>query len=364
MINRKMACGSRSGFREGSMRNQFIISTILLAGLLTYAQEKPLPPAKPPNVPVKINDHREVASHRLSSIEPIRVTTKHGIFDSVELELVVDAAGAVVTVEVTRGPDEFEKAAIAEAKSWSYKPFERDGKAVQAKFNENIQLLPPEKLPKVHVSFPEIHDWSSVRMTLRRSGCLGTCPVYSVEIGGDGSVVYSGRDYVLITGEHRSQVSQDVVSQMVGAFRKADYFSLDNEYYYRVTDCPAHVTSISFDGQTKSVVDYVGEEAGMPRAVAELEMTIDRLAGTERWVTGSIQTVSSLIAERWNFKSPESAQILAGAAANGSLDAVRELIAAGVSPAGGIRRHGPCQRRSQKRRRHGALTARSGGWES
>jgi ankyrin repeat protein len=316
------------------MCKRLIFSTILFAGLLTKAQEKPLPPAKPPNVPIKINDQREVASHRLRSVEPIRVATKHEIFDSIELELVVDASGAVVTVEVTRGPDEFEKAAIAEAESWNYKPFERDGKAVPAKFSEYIRLLPPEKIPSIHVPFPEIRDWNSLRMTLRRSGCFGTCPVYSVEISGDGSVFYSGKGYVLVTGEHRSQVSQDVVSQMVEAFHKADYFSLDNEYYYGVTDCPTYVTSISFDGQSKSVVDYVGEEVGMPYAAAELEMAIDRLAGTERWITGSAQTVSSMMAEHWNFKSPQSARILAGAAAHGSLDTVRELIAAGVRPEG------------------------------
>jgi hypothetical protein len=212
------------------------------------------------------------------------------MFRAVELEVVVDAAGAVVTVDVIQGPSEFREAAIAEAKTWTYKPFERNGKAVRANFSEYIRLLPPEKLPSTHVPFPEIQDWNSLRMTLRRSACFGACPVYSVEISGDGSVVFNGTSHVLATGEQYSQISHNAVTQILEAFRKADYFSLENEYRYPVTDNSTYITSISFDGHSKTVKDYVGEYAGMPHAVAELEVTIDRLTDTEQWISGSVPT--------------------------------------------------------------------------
>jgi hypothetical protein len=264
--------------------------SVLVASVLAGTQVQSQQPANPSAAPVTVTDYREVASHHLGSTNPIRVLEQLSIFESIELSMTVDASGQVLAAEAIRGPAEFRDAAIAEAKTWTYKPFQRNGKAVLAKFTHFVRLLPPEKLPKVHVPFPEIRDWNSLRMTLRRSACFGACPVYSVEISGDGSVVYTGTTHVLATGEQHSQISQDAVAEILEAFRQADYFSLENEYLYAVTDCPTHVTSISFDGHSKSVTDYVGEYAEMPHAVEELEMTIDRLAGTDQWILGSVVT--------------------------------------------------------------------------
>lgn len=267
-----------------------MISSVLVAGVLAGAQEKPRQLGTPSPAPVSVTDHREVRSHHLGTRDFIHVAEQHGIFRTITLEVTVDVSGQVLAVEASRGPDEFREAAIAEAKTWTYRPFERNGKAVPAKFTDYVRLLPPEKLPSIHVPFPEIQDWNSLRVTLRRSACYGACPVYSVEISGGGLVVYTGTSHVLATGEQYSQISQDAVAQILEAFRRADYFSLENEYRYPVTDCSTYVTSISFDGHSKSVKDYVGEYAGMPQAVAELEMTIDRLTGTEIWISGSAET--------------------------------------------------------------------------
>ena len=72
--------------------------------------------------------------------------------------------------------------------------------------------------------------------------------------------------------------------KLVGTFRKVDYFSLAAGYASGVTDTPTYVTSISFDGVSKSVLDYVGREAGMPPGVSDVEVAIDRLLGAYRWV--------------------------------------------------------------------------------
>lgn len=271
------------------MRN-LVLPSIWLAGALAGAQAQPPQPGKPLLAPVTITDYREIERHRLSSRKPIRVAEHHRIFESIQLEVTVDVSGQVLGVEAIQGPIDFREAAVAEAKTWTYQPFERNGKAVPARFNDYVRLLPPEKLPEIHVTFPEIQDWNSLRMTLRRSACFGSCPIYSVEISGDGSVVFKGTGHVLATGEQYSQISHDAVVQIFEAFRQADYFSLENKYADPVTDNPTYITSISFDGHSKTVEDYVGEYAGMPHAVVELEMTIDRLTGTEQWISGSVQT--------------------------------------------------------------------------
>lgn len=296
--------------------------------------------------PIQISDNWQIASHRLSEAEPLRVTNPRSSFGGIQVKVVVDELGNVVSAKIAEtnplAPQPYKDlypTALAQAGSWKYKPFEKDGKPVAATFTDYIRILPPEDLPTMHVPFPQIKDLKSLRITLERTTCFGSCPAYRVEIGGDGSVAYQGRGYVVVTGEHHDHISKDSLRQILEAFRKADYFSLRDKYIYGVTDNPTTTTSISFDGQQKSVIDYVGEEAGMPHAVVEVEETIDRVAGTARWVSGSAETVPSLMRENWDFKSQEAGLTLVRAACDrrrsatgGTPALVLDLVSAGVLP--------------------------------
>src|SRR2546423_10273722 len=109
-----------------------------------------------------------------------------------------------------------------------------------------------------HARFPEVKDWNSLRMGLKRSMCYGTCPAYSVEVHGNGEVDFNGESHVLITGRHRDWIPKQLVRDLVTYFEGADYFSLKDEYVATVTDNPSYVTWIEFDRHKKSVTDYVG----------------------------------------------------------------------------------------------------------
>jgi len=134
------------------------------------------------------------------------------------------------------------------------------------------------------VPFPEIRDWNSLHITLVRSACFGTCPIYSVDISGDGTVSYDGLDCVSQKGQHTGHVSRDVVENLVTRFRYARYFSLRDRFAAQITDAPSYRTSIRFDDRAKSVLDYMGLSAGMPASVRDLEIAIDKAAGTDKWV--------------------------------------------------------------------------------
>jgi hypothetical protein len=108
-----------------------------------------------------------------------------------------------------------------------------------------------------------------------------------VEIRGDGSVVYEGRECVAVKGRREAKISQATLEKLVQHFRDADYFSLKDRYAAMVTDNPYYSTSIAFDGRSKGVEDYVGESVGMPKALSALEDEIDKVAGTDRWVYGN-----------------------------------------------------------------------------
>jgi hypothetical protein len=140
--------------------------------------------------------------------------------------------------------------------------------------------------PERWIPFPEIRDWKTLKITLMRSPCFGSCPIYKVEIDGDGNVRYEGFDYVAVTGKHRAKVPVQSVRDLYAQFKKTEFFWLFDEYAASMTDIPGYTTSISFDGQTKRVLDYAGTSIGMPRDVRDLEKQIDTVADTGKWVQG------------------------------------------------------------------------------
>lgn len=135
-------------------------------------------------------------------------------------------------------------------------------------------------------SFPEVKDWNSVVIELSRGVCYGTCPVYHVEIHGDGKVEFNGRQYVAQSGHHEAQISPDAVRTLFEKFRAADFFSLKDGYRGDITDHPSYSVTLRYDGREKSVADYAGDMVGMPKVVSELEDAVDEAAGTERWIKG------------------------------------------------------------------------------
>lgn len=112
------------------------------------------------------------------------------------------------------------------------------------------------------------------------------CSTYEIEIHGDGTVLYDGKANVGTTGHQEVKIPHASLEKLVDAFRKADYFSLAAGYVSGVTDNPTYASSISFDGLSKSVLDYVGRDAGMPPVVSDVETAIDRLSGALKWVEG------------------------------------------------------------------------------
>lgn len=285
--------------------------------------------------PVTFSDE-EVAQHEMGPAKVVRLPPdgQARIFQSVHLLLIVDRNGNVTSATPQEGPQEVYPHAISEAMTWKYLPFEKEGVATTASIGDWLRILPPEDLPKTHQDFPNVGRLAGVVMTLSRSGCYGTCPSYSVEIQGDGTVHYKGESLVVVSGEHRDHLSPELVSELVGAFRRADYFSLKDGYTYMVTDCPTYKTSFAIDGVTKTVTDYVGEEAGMPQGVSDLEQAIDRVAGTAKWISGNAETVPALKREGWDFKSADTAEILANASGKGNSALVKGLLAEGVGASG------------------------------
>lgn len=125
-------------------------------------------------------------------------------------------------------------------------------------------------------------------ITLERTACFGTCPIYTLAIYEDGRVEYVGQDFVTVKGEQTGSITAEQIQELVAAFQDADYFNLQDEYTAPVTDLPTTITSFTFDGKTKTIRNYGGCLDGMlvpaPQALCELENKIDEVTNSAQWV--------------------------------------------------------------------------------
>ena len=254
----------------------------------------------------------EVRSHRLAGVNWMRAPQGHepkeGQLEQrvweIGLSISVDKTGEVASVQVIFGPQEFQDAAVALAKTWRYKPFVRGGQAVIATFSDYVLVLPPERPLPRNTTFPAVRDWSTVRFTLARSSCPQTpcrlegpvrscvCPAYKVQIDGTGDVLFT--ETYPESVQHRSKISRDALERLLDMFRRANYLSLSEDYTwppsgdYPVPGIAAFMrsfdTSLSIDGQTMSVHDHRGLEAGMPVSVRDVEDAMDQAADTSQWL--------------------------------------------------------------------------------
>lgn len=123
-----------------------------------------------------------------------------------------------------------------------------------------------------------------VQITLTRGVCFGFCPDYTVTISGNGQVRYEGRRFVNAVGQRTATIPREDAARLVARFDEIGFDRLRDAYRAQVTDLPTYTVSIARNGHTKTVVDYGGIGAGMPRAVRDLQDEIDRVAGTAQWV--------------------------------------------------------------------------------
>ena len=252
-------------------------------------------------------------------------------FNQFRLTLTISPTGDVIEAETGQNDQlmKFWPKVKAEVLEWKFIPFEENGKAVTAKVEEYVDLVPPERLPKTHVAAPELRPDSQITITLLRTGCFGTCPVYSVTIHLD-SIVFEGHGFVVASGKHTDSTKSGEVRALARRFIAADFYSMNSSYRASVTDNPTYVLSIEIDGHKKEVEDYVGEWVGMPAVITELEDAVDSLARTERWIKGSSGLVQALQLEAYDFHSFNAQLLFKEALTRGQAATVREMLAAGL----------------------------------
>lgn len=130
------------------------------------------------------------------------------------------------------------------------------------------------------------------RITLQRMGCYGTCPVYSVTIESNGSVLFQGDNYVRHKGKARSTVRAKSWQFLISAFRQVGFFRFQDRYDTKKDGCkattldaPSLVITVDSSQGEKKVSYNLGCQG--PKDVASLYWladTIDIVSDSQQWV--------------------------------------------------------------------------------
>ncbi|MGH7526774.1 MAG: DUF6438 domain-containing protein [Gemmatimonadales bacterium] len=126
-------------------------------------------------------------------------------------------------------------------------------------------------------------------ITLERTPCFGSCPVYQVSIARSGLIRWEGKNHVAQPGPASAQIPSERVDSLVNELRAGGYFDFAERYVLDApacgqyaTDSPTVITSVTLEGGSKRIQHDYGC-SGAPPELGRLERRIDEVAGVARW---------------------------------------------------------------------------------
>ena len=120
-----------------------------------------------------------------------------------------------------------------------------------------------------------------VVLSLQRTPCFGACPVYLVEVLGDGTLHFRGERHVKVTEPIALKLDAATVQKVIARVEGTPFASWPNFVKQTSSDAPTVV--LTFKGHT--VRHYRGD-LDAPDELTKLEDDLDALLGTERWIKG------------------------------------------------------------------------------
>ncbi len=138
-------------------------------------------------------------------------------------------------------------------------------------------------------------------ISLSRTVCYGSCPVYDVSIFADGTVRWNGERFVQTIGPAASSISSQQVNDLIQSLVSGGFFNFKDSYRYRI-NANGTTTSVSDQSTTfltvrrgevsKKIEDY----AFSPDGLRGLELLVDRTANSHRWIhdENAVMTLASV----------------------------------------------------------------------
>ena len=108
-------------------------------------------------------------------------------------------------------------------------------------------------------------------ISLERTACYGTCPIYRMEIFSDGSAFYHGERFVNNIGNFEFTVTKETINYILKKAEEIGFFEMEDKYTANISDLPKTITFIKSEKATKKIIDY----HDAPKILKEFESLVD-----------------------------------------------------------------------------------------
>ena len=145
----------------------------------------------------------------------------------------------------------------------------------------------------------------NTEIILEQGPCFGACPVYTITISDDGTLVFEGTEFSDTIGIETEQISIGDLLALIKYVEEIDYFSLESPDDKGITDVPRTTTTVSIGDKTNTITN-IETKFGGNSEVAELESMINNLAGTQNRIDGTSTEMNAISAKRLLLSVPDA----------------------------------------------------------
>jgi len=106
-------------------------------------------------------------------------------------------------------------------------------------------------------------------ISLEKTACFGTCPIFKIKIYNNGEAIFEGKKFVKKIGLIKFKINQKEIQKILAKARNIKFTKMLNEYTERITDLPTTYIQI----KEKKIKDYYGA----PKKLKDLEKLIEEI---------------------------------------------------------------------------------------
>lgn len=120
----------------------------------------------------------------------------------------------------------------------------------------------------------------SLMVQFSRTGCFGTCPIFTLSIYTSGHAIYQGKNFVQMKGVYEANFNLADIKSIFNMAEQISFLTLEDSYdNMGISDVPSAITRLNDGNYTKQVLNrYNG-----PKELNQLENLIDELILKQNW---------------------------------------------------------------------------------
>ncbi|MGB3619475.1 MAG: DUF6438 domain-containing protein [Catalinimonas sp.] len=118
-------------------------------------------------------------------------------------------------------------------------------------------------------------------LTIEKTPCFGTCPIYRASFYADGKLLYEGKQFVDREGTWEFVLPEALVRTWLDRAEEIDYLALLDKYPTNMTDVPSTITMVRMNDQNKRVVVEGTPPPALKAFQQDLHQEVMRIAKEE-----------------------------------------------------------------------------------